>query len=263
MSFSFYKYQATGNDFIIIDNRLKVFDKNDTKLVAKLCNRRIGIGADGLILLESDNEFDFGMVYFNADGNQSTMCGNGGRCIASFAKKLNVICNSTIFLAIDGTHEAKINNNMVELKMNDVSVIKKIENGYFINTGSPHYVILRSHISKIDVQKEGGLIRNNEIFKKEGVNVNFVEIFDENRFFVRTYERGIEAETLSCGTGATAVAIAMHACKKTFSNNLIIETRGGKLEVNFSEKRSNYSEVWLSGPCEFVFKGVINKKLLS
>jgi len=263
MSFSFYKYQATGNDFIIIDNRLKVFDKNDTKLVAKLCNRRIGIGADGLILLESDNEFDFRMVYFNADGNQSTMCGNGGRCIVSFAKKLNVICHSTNFLAIDGTHEAKINNNMVELKMNDVSVIKKIENGYFINTGSPHYVILRSHISKIDVQKEGRLIRNNEIFKKEGVNVNFVEIFDENRFFVRTYERGVEAETLSCGTGATAVAIAMHACKKTFSNNLIIETRGGKLEVNFSENRSNYSEVWLSGPCEFVFKGVINKKLLS
>ena len=263
MSFSFYKYQATGNDFIIIDNRLKVFDKNDTKLVAKLCNRRLGIGADGLILLESDNDFDFRMVYFNSDGNQSTMCGNGGRCIVSFAKKLNIICDSTIFLAIDGSHEAKINNNLVELKMKDVSAIKKIENGYFLDTGSPHYVSLRSHISKIDVQKEGGFIRNNDIFKKDGVNVNFVEIFDENRFSVRTYERGVEAETLSCGTGVTAVAIAMHADKKTFSKNLVIKTRGGSLKVNFSEKRSNYSDVWLSGPCEFIFEGVINKKLLN
>ena len=256
MSFSFYKYQATGNDFIIIDNRLKVFDKNDTKLVAKLCDRRHGIGADGLILLELDNDFDFRMVYFNSDGNQSTMCGNGGRCIVSFAKKLNIIYNSTIFSAIDGSHEAKINNNVVELKMNDISTIKKIENDYFLDTGSPHYVSLRSHISQIDVQKEGSFIRNNDIFKKEGVNVNFVEICDENHFSIRTYERGVEAETLSCGTGATAVAIAMHACKKTFSNNLIIKTRGGNLKVNFSENSSNYSDIWLSGPSKFIFQGI-------
>ena len=235
MSTKFYKYQATGNDFILIDNRLKTFDKNDTKLISRLCNRNFGIGADGLILVEEEKEFDFRMVYFNSDGKQSSMCGNGGRSVVSFAKRLNIIQNTATFV------EIKINNG-----------------DYILDTGSPHFVSLRKNVSDLDVKKQGSAIRNMDIFKKKGINVNFVEHVGDNTFFVRTYERGVESETLSCGTGVTAVAIAMHLSGKTSGNKIRLNTLGGFLEVHFNKNESIYTDILLCGPSKFIFEGILN-----
>ena len=258
MSTKFYKYQATGNDFILIDNRLKTFDKNDTKLISRLCNRNFGIGADGLILVEEEKEFDFRMVYFNSDGKQSSMCGNGGRSIVSFAKRLNIIQNTATFVAIDGIHQAFIEDDFIKLKMNDVDEIKINNGDYILDTGSPHFVSLRKNVSDLDVKKQGSAIRNMDIFKKKGINVNFVEHVGDNTFFVRTYERGVESETLSCGTGVTAVAIAMHLSGKTSGNKIRLNTLGGILEVYFNKNESIYTDIWLCGPSELIFEGILN-----
>ena len=257
MSIKFFKYQATGNDFIIIDNRLQTFYKNDTKLIAKLCDRRFGIGADGLILLETTADYDFKMIYYNADGNQSSMCGNGGRCIVALAKRLEMIQDNTNFIAIDGPHKATIHGSEVSIKMRDVIKISKLDGGFVIDTGSPHYVSMRSDLSDINMQIEGAQIRNSPIFEKEGINVNFVTALSPERFAVRTYERGVEGETLSCGTGATAVAIAMHASKKTVKQRINLQTKGGDLEVRFKAENSTYVNVWLSGSVNYVFEGII------
>ncbi|MDC1324827.1 diaminopimelate epimerase [Flavobacteriaceae bacterium] len=250
----FYKYQGTGNDFVMIDNRLGVFDKSNTHLIAHFCNRRTGVGADGLILLESEPGFDFKMVYFNADGNESTMCGNGGRCIVAFANFLGIIERSTTFLAIDGPHLAHINEGYVELKMQNVSLITSKDNYYLLDTGSPHYVALKSDLELIDMNFEGSKIRHSTPFDASGVNVNFAEKLDATSFAIRTYERGVEAETLSCGTGATAVAIAMYHSNQTVSTSIKLETQGGSLEVRFKPLPSSYSDVWLCGPTKQVFK---------
>ena len=257
MTHRFYKYQGTGNDFVMIDNRLEAFDKNDSQLIAHLCSRRIGIGADGLILLESEPGYDFTMVYFNADGNESTMCGNGGRCIVAFADFLGIINRDTRFLAIDGPHLAIIDSEHIELKMQDVSTISSSENFHLLNTGSPHYVALKSDLETIDMNIEGAKIRYSEPFKSNGVNVNFAEKINEDTFAIRTYERGVEAETLSCGTGATAVAIAMFHSKQTTSNAINLQTQGGVLKVRFNPLLESYSEVWLCGPAKQVFKAEI------
>ena len=200
MKHTFYKYQGTGNDFVIIDNRDGVFDKKNTNLIAKLCDRRFGIGADGLILLENHDDVDFRMVYYNSDGNESTMCGNGGRCLVAFAKEINVIDNEAIFLAIDGMHHATIEDDIVKLQMQDVIGIKIFDKHVFIDTGSPHHVEVRENIDVIDIQKEGASIRYGQPYNKEGANVNFVEKISDTVFAVRTYERGDEGETFSCGT---------------------------------------------------------------
>jgi diaminopimelate epimerase len=250
-----YKYQGTGNDFVMIDNRLQIFPKNDINLIAKLCDRRFGIGADGLILLENDNAIDFKMVYYNSDGNQSSMCGNGGRCLVAFAKKLGIIKNKATFIAIDGLHHATINeNDIVSLQMKDVSEIDFHEKYIFLNTGSPHHVQLVENLASFDVKKEGEKIRYSDLYGKEGSNVNFVNQISENEFSIRTYERGVENETLSCGTGATSTAIAMRFLGKTKSNNIIINVEGGKLEVSFQENNGIFSNVFLKGPAEFVFE---------
>ena len=205
----FFKYQGTGNDFIMIDNRMKTFPKGDPKLVANLCHRRFGIGADGLILLEEDKENDFAMVYYNSDGNPSTMCGNGGRCIVAFAYKLGLIQkDETTFSAPDGLHRALFKNGMIHLQMQDVNQINKVKKGLSLNTGSPHYVEIVKNLPELDVKREGAKIRYGTPFNIEGINVNFVEPIAENRFKVRTYERGVEDETYSCGTGAVATAEA-------------------------------------------------------
>lgn len=262
MTIPFYKYQGTGNDFILIDNRSMVF-KNDTKLIERLCNRKFGIGADGLILLETpeNGENDFRMVYFNADGNESSMCGNGGRCVVDFANKLGVIAEKTSFSAIDGEHKAILEDGLVRLQMQDVPKITQTNNAYFLDTGSPHHVVFTSEVKKLDVKKEGAKIRNNETYKEKGVNVNFASLDaarDENCFFVRTFERGVEDETLSCGTGVTAVALAAHFSEKTSASTVFIETLGGKLSVSFEVKGSgSYENIWLNGPVEMVFKGEI------
>lgn len=254
MNFEFFKYQGTGNDFILIDNRQLFFSKNDTKLIAHLCDRKFGIGADGLILLENHTQADFKMVYYNADGKESTMCGNGGRCIVHFANHLGVIQNSAKFEAVDGMHTASIENNIVSLKMNNVSEIKKGDNYLFLNTGSPHHVELVDAISTFDVFSEGKRLRN-ETYGKEGANINFVEQVSEAVFSVRTYERGVEDETLSCGTGVTAVAIAMRELNLTKADTIQLQTPGGVLTVSSTKTTTGYSDVFLTGKATLVFKG--------
>lgn len=258
MQITFDKYQGTGNDFVMIDNRLNSFPKNDIKLIQKLCDRRFGIGADGLILLENDAETDFKMVYFNSDGNESSMCGNGGRCLVAFAKSRNVINNAAYFMAIDGLHHAAIlENDIVSLQMKDVDEVK-IENDYvFLNTGSPHHVTIVANLENYEVKNNGATIRYSDLYGKAGSNVNFVKQISENHFAVRTYERGVEDETLSCGTGATAVAIAMSAIGKTNSNQILLDVEGGKLEVTFEKNDNKFTNVFLKGRATFVFKGEI------
>lgn len=255
MTMTFYKYQGTGNDFIIVDNRTMKIDKNNTKRIAELCDRRFGIGADGFILLETDENSDFKMVYYNADGNESSMCGNGGRCITAFAKFLGVIENETEFLAIDGLHKAKIENNIVHLQMQDVSNIEVYEGHAFLDTGSPHHVQLVSDVKTFEVKSEGSKIRHGQPYNEAGSNVNFVEQISDDSFAVRTYERGVEDETLSCGTGVTAVALAMHKTGKTESNAVSLKTVGGELKVTFNSTENGYYDVWLVGPATQVFKG--------
>ena len=253
MTLTFYKYQGTGNDFVIIDNRALIFPKDDTKLVSSLCDRRFGVGADGLILLENDPVEDFNMVYYNADGNQSTMCGNGGRCLVAFAKELGIVDTETSFNAVDGLHTAKIENGQVSLQMSNVSEVQKKPNSFFLDTGSPHHVQLVENLKDFDVAKEGAKLRYG-IYGASGSNINFVEQQTEDTFAVRTYERGVEDETLSCGTGVTAVAIAMHNAGNTNLNDIRIETKGGELSVRF-KNGVNYSDVYLTGPAVLVFKG--------
>lgn len=254
----FYKYQGTGNDFVMIDNRQNIFPKNNTKLIESLCDRRFGIGGDGLILLENDNSTDFKMVYYNSDGNESSMCGNGGRCLVAFAKSLNVIDNKTTFIATDGLHNATVDENgIVSLQMKDVNEVK-IETEYvFLNTGSPHHVTLVNDLENYDVKENGAKIRYSDLYGKVGSNVNFVKQLSESHFALRTYERGVEDETLSCGTGATATAIAMNAIGKTNSNSIDINVEGGKLKVTFEKSDKGFEKVFLIGPATFVFEGEI------
>lgn len=258
MQIEFYKYQGTGNDFVMIDNRSNFFPKDNIKLIEHLCDRRFGIGADGLILLENDAETDFRMVYYNSDGNQSSMCGNGGRCLVAFAKKLNLIQNETTFIAVDGLHHASISDDeIVSLQMKSVDFVKMTSDYVFLDTGSPHHVQLVDDLEHFKVKERGSEIRYGDLYGKVGSNVNFVEQISENSFAIRTYERGVEDETLSCGTGATAVAIAMNALGKTNSTTIQIQVQGGKLEVSFDKNEREFINVFLKGPAEFVFKGAI------
>jgi len=256
MQIPFYKYQGTGNDFVLIDNR-----KNEIELepeqIKLLCHRRFGIGADGLILLELEPGVDFKMVYFNSDGNPSSMCGNGGRCITAFAKQLGLITNTAKFLAIDGLHEATIDENeLVSLKMSDVKEMEVGDNYFYLNTGSPHYVMLVNDVQNFDVLANGKKIRYNERFFEEGTNVNFIEKINDE-LFVRTYERGVEDETYSCGTGVTAAALvaAMQGIANS-KNNCLIKTLGGNLEVTFDKVlEQNFYNIWLKGSAQLVFTG--------
>ncbi len=257
MKQSFYKYQGTGNDFIVFDNRNDSFPKNNKVLIKNLCHRKFGIGADGLLLLESSKEFDFKMVYFNADGNEGTMCGNGGRCIVSFAKKLKIIDSETSFEAIDGIHQATIYNDKVSLEMSNVNSIEDHKNYIFLNTGSPHHVEFLDDISTINVLKKGKEIRYGSPYFEKGTNVNFVQQIKPDTYKVRTYERGVENETLSCGTGVTAVAIAADYSQRSNSKNIKLQTIGGDLEVSFQNDKNSYRHITLKGPATFVFKGSV------
>jgi len=250
----FWKYQGSGNDFIMIDNRDLRFD---TSLFAihKLCDRRFGIGADGLICLENSNEADFQMVYFNSDGNESTFCGNGGRCVVAFAKLLSIIESQTTFKAKDGFHEAKILGREVRLKMIDVPEIKVQNDGYELYTGSPHFVKPVETVLGLDVKFLGAAVRYSDQFAFTGINVNFMEQ-KKDRILVRTYERGVEDETYSCGTGVTASALV--AASLGMTSPIQVETPGGILKVEFIKSGLNsYSEIYLQGPAELVFEGKI------
>lgn len=273
MMIPFYKYQGTGNDFVMIDQRSQMYlQKTDTELIRQLCDRRFGIGGDGLMFLQNKNGYDFEMVYFNSDGTEGSMCGNGGRCLTAFAHFLGVFKDKCTFIAIDGEHEAIVKSEYVhnqlgkavwvELKMIDVA-IKGIEKGndYFLmNTGSPHYVVFVEDLTDIDIYENGRAIRYSERFAKEGVNVNFVEIAkNKTGIEVATYERGVENETFSCGTGVTAAAISYYL-KKGVSSPIPIQTKGGALEVKFEfdkEEEEKFCDVWLCGPATQVFSGVI------
>ncbi len=256
MKINFYKYQGTGNDFVMIDNRQRTFPKNDTQLIAYLCDRRFGVGADGLILLETDAKSDFKMVYYNSDGKESTMCGNGGRCIVSFAQFLNIIGNETNFCAIDGLHHATVKGPNIHLKMLDVEEIKSKPGAVFMNTGSPHHVQMVSELSRFNVVKEGAKLRFG-LYGKEGSNINFVEQDEGGAFSVRTYERGVEDETLSCGTGVTAVALAMYSQGTTKGLKIKVKVLGGELEVTFVPKNNGYEQIYLIGEAKQVFKGEV------
>lgn len=252
----FYKYQGTGNDFIIIDNRdFSFFAEMET--IIRLCDRHYGIGADGLMLLEKSKSSDFHMRYFNCDGNEATMCGNGGRCIAAFARRTGISGEKVSFTGADGKHFAIVEENgTVHLEMNDVKGASAEGDAWIINTGSPHYVEFRNKIEKIDLAAEGRKIRFSHRFKPDGINVNFAER-KGNELFIRTYERGVEDETLSCGTGSVAAAIASYL--KTGGNTTVnINTRGGKLTVEFKAAgKDNFTGIKLSGPAVFVFSGRI------
>ena len=251
---SFFKYQATGNDFILVDNRNNKFPKKDTKTISGLCDRRFGIGADGLILLETDKSADFRMVYYNADGREGSMCGNGGRCIAAFAHYLGLIEDSCSFLAVDGLHQANLGEASVSLLMQDVAEIHDTPRYLWLDTGSPHHVQIWEPWETLSVNREGARLRYG-LYGAGGSNINFVRPLGENRFEVRTYERGVEAETYSCGTGVTAVALGMHHLGLLKDSAAEIKTMGGTLQVRFSKGPEGYSDIWLEGPAELVFKG--------
>ncbi|NPA67973.1 MAG: diaminopimelate epimerase [Chlorobi bacterium] len=256
----FFKYTGAGNDFIIINSFNKDIEipENEIKF---LCNRRFGIGADGLMLLKKHPEFDFEMLYYNSDGSGSTMCGNGGRCIVAFAKKIGIIHDYAKFIASDGIHEAFIlENGTVNLKMTDVEDINTYRKDFICDTGSPHYIRFVDDVKKINVFSEGREIRFSEMFVKKGINVNFIETKDVNVLNIRTYERGVESETLACGTGAVASALA-YAKKQNIENGeIILNAKGGTLKINFEKSGSKYVNIWLSGPADFVFEGDIDIK---
>ncbi|PIB23675.1 diaminopimelate epimerase [Maribacter sp. 4U21] len=257
METTFFKYQGTGNDFVMIDNRKSLFPKDDYKLIAKLCDRRFGIGADGLILLENDASTDFRMVYFNADGREGSMCGNGGRCIVAFAKFLGIIDMNTAFMAVDGLHEATVAKDLVSLKMQNVTEIKSKTNSLFMDTGSPHHVQLVAGLKDVNVVKEGAKLRYG-LYGESGSNINFVQQDTPDSFSIRTYERGVEDETLSCGTGVTAVALGMHNSGKTKSNTVKVNALGGALEVSFELEEGVYQNIYLKGAAKQVFKGEVS-----
>jgi diaminopimelate epimerase len=256
MILSFFKYHGTGNDFILIDDRTKSFPSDNHELIAQLCDRRFGIGADGLMLLRKHGSYDFEMIYFNADGKPGSMCGNGGRCISRFASDIGAVSKDHVhFLASDGPHEAIIGKGTVKLKMKDVNDIEAGDGFFFLDTGSPHYVRLDLNVQELDVYSKGRKIRYSERFAKEGTNVNFVEAGPDG-LFVRTYERGVEDETYSCGTGVTASALVASLVGVGNTGKLCkVKTKGGNLMVHFERSGNQFRNIWLEGPATFVFKG--------
>jgi diaminopimelate epimerase len=258
MQIQFYKYQGTGNDFVMIDNRTNTFPKKNTQLIEFLCDRRVGIGGDGLILLENHEKYDFTRVAYNSDGSTSTMCGNGGRCLVAFAKQLGIIKYEAHFEASDGYHFAKFENNLIALQMIDVTEVKHFTTHDYVYTGSPHHVQLVEDLKHFDVKNNGAKLRYSDLYDASGCNINFIAQENTDTFSVRTYERGVEDETLSCGTGATAVAIAMNATKKTTANRIHINVLGGKLTISFDVENNIYKNVFLTGPAEMVFAGSLD-----
>ena len=255
MKINFTKYEGNGNDFIIIDDRKEEFSEDNVLMISKLCDRKFGIGADGLILLRKHKVYDFQMIYFNSDGNESSMCGNGGRCLVSYALQLDIDLKTNSFLAIDGVHKFKVVDNEIYLKMNDVKDIV-VKNGYnFLNTGSPHVVQIVENVDEINVYEQGKKIRR-QFQEMNGVNVNFVS-FNNDIIKCRTFERGVENETLSCGTGVVAVALYAFKKKKTSDNKIIVSTNGGSLSVSFKNDGNSFREIWLKGDINKIFDGLI------
>ena len=258
MIIQFYKYQGTGNDFVVLDNRNGAYESLSSNMIFQLCHRRKGIGADGLMMLNHSNEVDFEMKYYNADGNPGSMCGNGGRCIVQFAHDIGIKQYTYQFLAVDGMHLAEIEQDgLVKLKMNDVHTVAYHQGYAVLDTGSPHFVKWVHDLDHVDVYQSGKEIRYSKTFAEKGINVNFVENLEDNLIFVRTYERGVEDETMSCGTGVTACAL-LSAHHQLGFNKVDIKTTGGMLSVEYNRLNDqHFEQIWLSGPAVQVFKGEI------
>ncbi len=255
MNILFYKYHGAGNDFVIIDNRDMSFDADNFSLIEKMCHRRFGIGADGLMLLQEHPRFDFEMRYFNSDGHEASMCGNGGRCIVAFANKLKIIGKKTTFLAVDGEHRAILESDgEVNLRMGNVGSVEVNGNDYVLDTGSPHFVRFVETLEGLDVYQEGRAIRMSDRFRSTGINVNFAQLRD-GALTVYTFERGVEAETLACGTGITASALCAALKTGISSGNFQVTAKGGLLSVSFEKSEPGFSNIWLKGPVAFVFEG--------
>lgn len=261
MQVKFHKYQGTGNDFIVLDNREGEYSSLSNDQIRRLCDRRLGIGADGLMMLSEKQGYDFEMKYYNADGREGTMCGNGSRCIVKFVYNLGIHRSKYKFIAVDGEHEAEIDTDgTVSVKMIDVDNIKKLRGDFVLNTGSPHYIKLVNDVMDIDVYKKGRDIRYSKDFEEEGINVNFVEQSNDDKIIVRTYERGVEDETYSCGTGVTAAALISYHNENGF-NDVEVKTLGGTLTVEFDRHEDDrYTNIWLCGPAEKVFEGTVEVK---
>jgi len=255
MIIEFSKYQGAGNDFIIIDCR-----KRNVKLTKKqiefLCNRRFGVGADGLMTIYNSTMAEFEMKYYNSDGLEASMCGNGGRCIARYAFHNKIAGSQMSFLASDGLHKAIIKIDQISLSMSDVKAIQYLGDGFFLNTGSPHFVKIVKNIDEIDVGVEGLKLANDKRFAPNRTNVDFVDLKDK-RIRIATYERGVENETLACGTGAVASALVLYKNHSTDTIPVIIYTKGGILSVHFTKEQESFVNIVLSGPAEFVYKGEI------
>ena len=257
MSVNFTKMHGTGNDFIMVDQfHNESFDLSRDQ-VYNMCNRRFGIGADGLIILRQHPDLDFEMIYFNSDGNLSSMCGNGGRCVVKMAYDHKYISEETTFWAPDGLHTAQVKNEIISLGMSDVIDHAYANGVYVLNTGSPHYIEFVDDVSKINVKEAGAKIRYSEEYKEEGVNVNFVELLSKNKMKIRTYERGVEDETFSCGTGVTAASIASFLKNDQQGQTWSIETKGGNLQVTFDIESNGFKNIKLIGPATKVYDGEI------
>lgn len=254
MKILFNKYEGAGNDFIIIHNSPAEIDHADHKLINRLCDRRFGIGADGLILIEDREGYDFEMVFFNSDGHPSTMCGNGGRCAAHFVMKDITGKRKLTFLVGDGAHTASPEGDLIELSINDVYDIVRTPDGMVVNTGVPHLVVFTNDVDNKDVVTEGRKLRYSPVYAPAGVNVNFVQMVGE-RLKLRTYERGVEDETLACGTGATASAIAAALSGKIVTEQAEVMVKGGTLHIAFRISNEKVTDISLRGPATFVFSG--------
>lgn len=254
MTVRFTKYQGTGNDFILIDDRSQSFPQS-TKVITQLCDRRFGIGADGLILIQNHASLDYQMVYFNSDGSQS-LCGNGSRCGFAFAKELGIVKSFATFETTDGIHQIKEEDGRIHFELFDVASPQKInDTEAYINTGSPHFIKLVDNVREVDVIENGREIRHSPTYSSQnGTNVNFAQLL-QDRVKIRTYERGVESETLSCGTGATAVGLL--AGLMGYTSPVQIETEGGELTVSYKYKDNKFAEIWLAGPAEKVFEGSV------
>ena len=256
MKIKFEKYESGGNDFVLIDNRNKLYDLNSDK-IKKICTRNFGVGSDGLIILKNSKIADFKMIYYNSDGQSSSLCGNGTRCLFSFTLSLGIIEKTAKIETSEGIYIATISSrNLVSLKMKNIDDVFLFDNKAYLNSGSPHHIEMIEDLNKISVKKLGSSIRFSSRYTPKGTNVNFFNKINDKKFEIRTYERGVEDETLSCGTGATAVAIAVHAMGLTTQSEIIIQTKGGELIISFEATETGYKNICLEGPTRFVFKGV-------
>jgi|TARA_B100001094_G_scaffold301698_1_gene328231 diaminopimelate epimerase len=261
MKINFSKFNGAGNDFIIIDNRNNSIDYNSS-LIKHICDRNFGIGGDGLILINESDLYDFEILHYTSDGQIGSLCGNGSRCAISFAYKNNIIGKKTVFEAFDGIHNAEIiDEELVKMEMKINSKIIENEYGTWLDTGSPHLIIEKENIDELDVNNLARKIRYNEYYKENGVNVNFIEKISDETFKIRTYERGVENETLACGTGSTASAICMNYLGNSDSNIITMKCRGGNLKVEFNSSDQTFTNISITGPAIKVFEGTIIVKI--